>query len=423
MIQTVPRLLRTPSTRGILGRLCLFAIVVRCVVHLPLRTGLPDLGPVFRADPFLALLDIFSGGALARGSAFALGVYPFLLGRLAARVLLPRTISALDLIVFQKRSYRFTVVTAIAMASVYPFFFNHLAGGRYLPCSFDAVLTLTTGALLTLWLGHQLDEDYFWPDEYLGGLRLFVVLHVLATLPKYLLWGSPSGISWWTRVLVTVLAAGFYLRISSWERRFPFESALQKEGRYGRKSRYLPFALNSSRVAPLLWLLATFAVIQSLASSLLTSETGWVRGLATVEQRLTSLRSPASWWLFCGLGLAIKTAYGLAVMSPFGTAARLRKEAAFIPGLRPGRPTGQYLLAARGRVVWIEPLLTMGMLLAVAYLERGARAAGFWPVFLVPVLYAMHPLSDLQLVFRSRLARVSYEGFMKQYRPLGGNGR
>ena len=126
MIRAVPEVVRAPATRAILLRLALFLIVVRLAVRLPLRAGLPDLGPVFHADPFLALLDVFSGGALARGSALALGPYPFLLGRLAAR----RLATKADRV--RKLSYQLTLAVAVILAVAYPLFFDHLAGGRYL---------------------------------------------------------------------------------------------------------------------------------------------------------------------------------------------------------------------------------------------------------------------------------------------------
>ena len=391
--------------RSHLLRLAMVLLAVRATVHLRLFPGLPDLVPVFQADPFLTLLDVFSGGAFASGSVLALGVFALVLARPLAAVLIPAR-DSLDLQRFHRAWRRIAALLSLALGWLYLPLLERVAGVAIPVPRPWAALTLTAGTALALGLAFLLDGE-----DAETGLALLVTFQILAALPRYLFAGSSTPGDVAIRIGVAIVAAAVYGILSKGMRRLP---VVDPTVRAKRTEIYLPLPLNLAGVAPLLWVLAVVALVRLPLLILSLSEAGRLRELAGVGLRLTDLSAPEGWLAFFLVGLLVESAVNWSKLSGAELAEQMRKHGNFIPGQRPGRTTAQFIDRAFARIAWAAPLVTVGMPAAVALAALRIQPESRWPVLLIPVLFTVVPLQGLALFWQSRLVMSDYDGFMKR---------
>src|SRR5829696_8527002 len=246
-IGIVIRLFRLAETRRELLRIAALLLAVRVAVHLPLFPEVPDATPAFQKDPYLALLDIFSGGAMARGSVLSLGLYPLWLARPFAflRPDLRWFPGAMGRRKFQETWLRLAVLFSLVLGWSYPAFLSRVTGSAIATPGWWAALTLTAGTALSLWFARRLGGE-----EIETSLNLLAVFHVLAALPRYFFAGCSTPAEMSKRALLAAVLVAVYGFLSQGIRRIPVQYANLPEG--GRKLRasaamYLPLRLNLSR--------------------------------------------------------------------------------------------------------------------------------------------------------------------------------
>jgi preprotein translocase subunit SecY len=392
--------------RARLPRLVGLLLVVRLTAHLPLFPGLPGLTSRLQADPYLTLLDVFSGGAVACGSVLSLGVVPLALAWPVAAMLRRRWDSpAMAAKRFEILWPRIAVLISLPLGWLYPAFLESVAGFSIPRQGFLVALTLTVGTVVSLAFGYLLQEDS--PAK---GLKLLVAFHVLATLPRYLFAGAASFGETSGRVLIAAAVAAVYVILSQGARRLPVQLANRRPS----SSTFLELPLNVSGVAPMLWILAAFGVLRQLAHFLAFSEAGSFRRLAGAVLRLTDLSAAEGWLAFLLLAFLTRWAVHWASVPGAEWAESMRKGGSFIPGVRPGRATARFIDRALGRIAWIEPLLTVVLLAAVAFGALRLQPASRWPVLLIPVLFAALPLDSLAFAWKSHSVMKDYDGFIKR---------
>src|SRR5829696_4225301 len=247
-IGIVIRLFRLAETRRELLRIAALLLAVRVAVHLPLFPEIPDATPAFQKDPYLALLDIFSGGAMAHGSVLSLGLYPLWLARPFAFLrpdLRRGAWGELERRRFQKTWLQIAVLFSLALGWIYPAFLSRATGVAIATPGLWSALTLTAGTALSLWFARRLGGE-----EIETSLNLLAVFHVLAALPRYFFAGCSTPAEMSKRALLAAVLVAVYGFLSQGIRRIPVQYANLPEG--GRKLRasaamYLPLRLNLSR--------------------------------------------------------------------------------------------------------------------------------------------------------------------------------
>jgi preprotein translocase subunit SecY len=392
------------------------ALLLRGLAFLPLASAAPDLGPWFRREPLLGLLDIFGGGGPARFSALGLGLYPYLVGRAAAGVAAPlagwwrfRTMQGRA--PGPRAVAVWTVVAAVAMGAAYV-----LVGAGGAPrgrlLALADVLTLATASMVFLELGRRLGVD-----------RVLAVV-IVAAAPPYLLHGARSWAEVAGRLLGFAVVVTLALVLSQTSRRIPLQIAAAQP-REPRRPRFgqapvLPVNLALSGVIPLLALLAALGAMRLGALRLQQSDLAGLRRLAGRLLSLTDAEGVAFWLTFAVVGAALKMAYATARFNARITAQNLQRSGTFIPGVRPGETTARYLQRTLLRVGWIEPVVTMGALLGTALLSRSLSGAAAWALVLVPALFAVQPMLGLVEEMRARRLAGSYEGLVRRPARLGG---
>ena len=385
--------------RSHLLRLAGVLFAVRATVHLRLFPGLPDLTPAFRQDPYLTLLDVFSGGALGRGSVLALGVYPLVLARPVAALLSPAR-DALERRRFYQTWRRITALFSLVLGWSYPVFLERVAGVALSGPRLWGALALAAGTTLVLWFGFLLNEES--PES---GLKLLVAFQVLAALPGYLFAGCSTLAEGTARALAVIAAAVIYCILSLGGRGIPVQDAKPRELR-----RSVAAAIQ----------LAAFGLLQRLLLFLSRSQVGALRELAAGGLRLVDLSAPGGWWSLFLVGFLIEWVVNWSWLSGGDMADQARKSGYFVPGLRPGRTTASYIDRVLARIAWIGPLVTVGLPVAVALATLRLQPESRWPVLTVPLLFTVLPLQGLELFWRSEWSRFGagedFIAFIKRQR-------
>jgi preprotein translocase subunit SecY len=362
----------------------------------------------------LGLLSLFSGGALSRFSLFALGIMPYVTASIIVQLL---TVVIPRLAELQKEGEAgyakinqytryLTVVLAALQAFGYAVLFQRQdalqanAGRMTL-----IVVTLTTGTVLLMWLGEQITKRGIG-----NGISILIFASILTSLPL--------GISaWWNggpmeRIffpLIAVLIVASVVFVQEGQRRIPIQYAKRMVGRRMTTggATYLPLRVNMAGVIPVIFAAALLAFPATLAQY-----------FPSTQQFVNDHFQPNNWtYLVTEASLIILFTYFYTAVqfNPVEQADNLRKYGGYIPGIRPGPPTAQYLDRVLTRLTLPGSLFLATVAIAPSifikyggFSQANARALGG-----TSVLIAVGVALDTMRQMESQMMMRNYEGFLK----------
>src|SRR5437763_7679063 len=362
----------------------------------------------------LTLLNLFSGSALSRFSLFALGIMPYVTASIIIQLL---TVVIPTLERLQKEGEagyakitqytRYLTVALAAMQSLgYAFLFKrqgalpNLNAGKMV----IIVLTLTAGCTLLMWMGELITKR---------GVGNGISLLIFASILAY----APTGISAWVNggtterlffpiVAVAVVVAVVF--VQEGQRRIPVQYARRQLGnrQTAGGSTYMPLRVNMAGVIPVIFAAALLALPQTISSF-----------APSTQSFINSHFSPRSWpYLGAEAFLIIVFTYFYTAVefNPVDQADNLRKYGGYIPGIRPGPPTAQYLdrvltrLTLPGAIYLALVALLPGILIHhFGFSQATSRALGGTSVLIV-VGVALDTMRQME----SQMMMRSYEGFL-----------
>jgi preprotein translocase subunit SecY len=341
----------------------------------------------------LGLLDMFSGGNLRRFTIFALGIMPYITASIIFQLL---TVIYEPLARLQKEgelgrrkitqwTRYLTVILAAFQSIAIAFGLNSqgmvtISGPAFIALT---VLTLTTGTAFIMWLGEQIT------DRGIGnGMSLLIFTGIVVGLPRGITglvdkvrtnaWGSLTGL-----VLIILLAAmvglvAFIVFVERSERRIPIQSARRIVGRrqMGGMSSHLPLKVNSGGVMPVIF------ASSILSAPLLLSQVGFVQSNKFLSSVMQNLQNGEPWWIVLYTVSIIFFAYFYIsiVFRPDDIADNMRKSGSFIPGIRPGRRTSDYINDILTRITLVGALYLILLSLVPTFLISGFHLNHLWLV-------------------------------------------
>jgi preprotein translocase subunit SecY len=367
----------------------------------------------------LGFLNLFSGGSLQRFAIFALGIMPYITASIMLQ-LLTVVLPSLDKLrkegeVGQQKITQYTRYLTVALAfgqSIgYVFLFRTFAGsegtevvdnftfGRV----FVIVMTLTAGCVLLMWLGELITQR---------GIGNGISLMIFASIAS----GLPSGIqAWWTNpdqifvVMMPFLALAIIAGIvfmQEGQRRIPIQYAKRVVGRRmaGGGSTYLPLRVNMAGVIPVIFAASLMAFPPTVGE---LTQAGWA-------QDFSAFFSPngAAYLIGESVLIIVFTYFYTAVtFNPVEQADNLKKYGGFIPGVRPGRPTAEYLDRILARLTF-PGALYLAAVAALPTILINQTSANFYfggTSILIVVGVALDTMKQLE----AQLMMRNYEGFLK----------
>ncbi len=406
--------------RRILYTILMFA-VFRLGVHVPVpginQAMLPSL---FQAGTFFGLLNLFAGGALGVFAVFAMGVTPYINASIIMQLLtlvIPQVEAwSKEGPEGQKRINEWTrygtVILAVIQATALSIYLRN--GGGLLhgtwPSVAEIVAVLTGGTILLMWIGEQITEYGIG-----NGISLLIFAGIISRIPvgvgKVYTYLGAGRITWWNLVLFVVLAVvviGAVVAVTQAALRIPVQYAKRVVGRrmYGGSSSYIPIRVNQAGVIPVIFAASVLTVPLTLTSFF--TKVPWLSQLAAFFSYQTV------WYelVYAALIIGFTFFYTSIVWNPTDVADNIKKYGGFIPGLRPGRPTAEYL----GRVLERITVLGAIFLAAIAVLPVVLMTATNIPnVYFggTALLIVVGVALDTMMQVEGHLLMRHYQGFIR----------
>ena len=416
-----------------------------------------------QAGGLLGFLDIFSGGALRRLSVFALGITPYITASIILQLLtvvwpylekLSKEGEMGRRKITQYTRYGTVILSVVQGAGIALWLWaqttptgRHLAlrdpsseAGK-LPFVLMAILTLTTGTAFVMWLGEQITERGIG-----NGISLIIFAGIVASLPT-------AAIGFFQQVqrgqmslfaalfllvfMIAVVAAIVYVERA--QRRIPVQYAKRVVGRrvYGGQNTYLPLRVNTGGVIPIIFAVSIIQFPQYIASAFKSDVMKKIADQLSMGQPLYNLIYAIGIVFFCYFYISI-------IFNPNDTAENMRKYGGFIPGIRPGKATSEYVDNVLTRITLIGALYLVVVAIIPEFLLMGFKVQsipgiGAWldvhlPNFVtqglgVPfyfggtsLLIVVGVAMDTVQQIESQLVMRNYDGFLKKGRIRGRRG-
>ncbi len=395
----------------------LFAIRVGAAIPIP---GIDSKSIIeyFNAnkDGLLGMYDTFSGGAFKQMSIFALGIVPYINSSIIMN-LLTIAIPALEEMhkdgaegrkkiakITRYATVGFAIIQAVAISIAFrSYFFNYGVMSVLL-----AVITMTAGTAFLMWVGERITENGVG-----NGISLIIAVNILS--------GLDSG----ARVLLNRLRAGNYIVVIGvlvaivilflvvvllqlGERRIAVQYAKRVQGRkvYGGQSTHIPLKVNMAGVIPVIFASSLLSFPATITRFFTNQPEGW---WANVLKYL-SFRNPVGAVLYFVLIILFAYFYTAITFNPFEVADNMKKNGGFIPGIRPGKPTVDYLSNVISRLVFIGAVILGLLALAPVGLSVLTKIQfGFGGTSLIIVAgVAIETIKQIE----SQLVMRHYKGFL-----------
>ncbi|MCW3009015.1 MAG: secY [Solirubrobacterales bacterium] len=391
--------------------------------HIPVpgvsASAIQDIQSQFGGGGVLNFLNVFSGGGLSRIALFALGIMPYITASIILQ-LLTVVVPSLEKLqkegeVGQQRITQYTryltVGLAFAQAIGYVFLFKSFSDSAGQPVItpfnvgtvFLIVLSLTAGTILLMWMGELITQR---------GIGNGISLMIFASIVS----GLPNGINaWWTsddqvfKVMMPFLALGVIAAIvfiQEGQRRIPVQYAKRVIGRRMTQGgqTYLPLRVNMAGVIPVIFAASIMAFPPTIGQLL---NTPWATDFS-------NFFSPSKWPYLVGESIFIIVFtyfYTAVTFNPVDQAENLKKYGGFIPGVRPGRPTAEFLDRILARLTFPGALYLAAVAALPTILINQTSATFYFggTSILIVIGVALDTMKQLE----AQLMMRNYEGFLK----------
>lgn len=422
MLATVAKAFAVPEIRKKLLFVCAMLALYRLGAYIPSPgidvDAVKELEDQLTGSDILGFLNLFSGGSLSRLSLFALGIMPYITASIILQ-LLTVVVPSLERLqkegeVGQQKITQYTRYLTVGLSAMqsfaYVFLFNSMSTGSTSvvkgmnPANiFLIVICLTAGTTLLMWLGELITQRGIG-----NGISLLIFASIVA--------GVLPGIqTWWNNpdqvfvvllpfIILAVVVAIVY--IQEGQRRIPVQYAKRVVGRKMTQggSTYLPLRVNMAGVIPVIFAASIMAMPPTVAQLINTP----------MALDISAFLSPDGWAYLVGEAFFIIVFtyfYTAVTFNPVDQADNLKKYGGFIPGVRPGRPTAEYLDRVLSRLTFPGAIYLAAVAVVPTILFNNVGGGFFFGG--ISVLIVVGVALDTVKQLEAQLMMRNYEGFLK----------
>ncbi len=376
----------------------------------------------------VGFLNTFGGGALKNFSIFAMGIMPYITASIIVQLL------QMDVVkkftewskqgeVGRKKISQFTRYFAIVLAFIQSiamsYGFNRMYGGSLIReegvmTYITIAIVLTAGTAFLLWLGEQITEKGVG-----NGISIIIFAGIVAALPntvnqiyaqQFENAGDQLFINIITLVLIALAALAIVVGVTYVQqanRKIPIQYAKGTGAQRGAQQSHLPLKVNSAGVIPIIFAVAFLVTPRTIATFF--GDTSVTRFI----EKTFDYSQPIGMIIYVALIVAFTYFYAFVQVNPEKVADNLKKQGAYIPGIRPGKSTQDYLTAVLYRLTFVGAIFLSVisvlpiLFINIANLPSSAQIGGTSLLIIVSV--ALETMKQLE----SQLVKRHYKGFMK----------
>jgi preprotein translocase subunit SecY len=410
----------------------LFTLALLAVYRIGIFVSTPGanravMKQVMRASSgtFLGLFNMFSGGALEQLSIFALGIMPYISASIILQ-LLTVVVPALERLQKegqqgQKKINQYTRYGTIVLSLVQSFFIaRYFEGlnrtyGQYgtvvanpgIPFELMTMISLTTGTCFIMWLGEQITERGIG-----NGISLIIFAGIVAGFPdavvrlvqKSTSTGDLNAFELFMILGIVIGVIAVIIFFEQGQRKIPVQYAKRVVGRkmYGGQSTHLPLKINVAGVIPPIFASSILMFPAQIASYV---QTPWM-------QKITDVLQPGDWRynvLYVGLNIFFCYFYTAVTFNPVDVADNMKKYGGFIPGIRPGRATAEYIDRVLTRLTFGGAVYISAVCVLPSFMQQKFHVPFYFggTGLLIVVGVALDTVQQIN----SHLITRNYEGF------------
>ncbi|MFZ5917217.1 MAG: preprotein translocase subunit SecY [Chloroflexota bacterium] len=410
-------------------------VILRLAAHVPLpNVDVEAMRQVFEQNQLLGLFDLFSGGAMSNFSIMALGVYPYITATIILQLLTP-LIPALSELSKEGEAGRnklnqYYYFLTIPLAILQGFTQAQILSGSggvisqwglkaYPLPTLSTVLTLTAGTMLAVWLGELINE------KGVGqGLSIIIFGNIVAQIPGQvgsLLVNDVPGLIFFTVILIVTVSV--IVVVQEGQRRIPVQygkRVLAMRGNRlriaGGQSTHIPLRVNTAGMIPLIFASSFLIFPGVVAQFFVNSETTWVKSLAETLVRISNGQSDWYYLLYFLLVVGLTYFYTDVIFQQQNLPESLQRQGGFIPGIRPGRRTADYLNGVMQRITLVGAFFLGGVAILpwLVKLTGLVQNPGQMLITSSGLLIVVGVVRDTMKQLEAQLLMRHYEGFIRR---------
>lgn len=400
-------------------------VVFRLCAHIPVPgVDTSALRRLFAKNQFLGLLDIFSGGTLANFSIMALGLGPYINASIIFQ-LLTMIIPQLEAL-SQEGEYgrekinQYTRFLAVPLAVLQALGMYFLLKNQQIIASLSPlgllgiVTTMTAGTILLMWLGELISENGIG-----NGISMIIFAGIVSRFPvstwQTLAVFEPKdlfNLITFVAMSFSVIAAVVFINEAS--RKIKIQYARRIKGRriYGGQSTFLPLRINQAGVIPIIFAVSLI-LLPSMVGNFLQNVPNPI--LAKVAQGLATAFRPGGLiynLVYFLLVIGFTYFYTAIVFNPEKIADEIKKHGGFVPGIRPGKPTVEYLNRVLTRITLVGAIF-LGLIAILPSLAQGLTGVATMTIGGTGILIVVSVILETTKQLEAMMVMRSYDGFLK----------
>ena len=398
--------------------------IVRFFAHIPIPgADLVALKKFFQSNQLFGLVNVFSGGTMENFSVVMLGVAPYITASIILQ-LLTMIVPKLEELskegeYGQKKINGYTRLLTVPLAALQAFGMINLLhqSSRQIftdlsPLKYPTmILTITAGTILMMWIGELISER-----KIGNGISLLIFAGIVSALPQTvqqtIVTFDPSKIFnlivFAAVALVTIAAV---VVITEGQRNVPVSYARQVRGMkmYGGVNTHLPLRVNMAGVIPIIFAISIILFPPMIARFFMTAKTAWI---ASVSTKIVDIFQNTLIYgiLYFVLVVAFTYLHTAVIFHPDKIADNLQKQGGFVPGIRPGRPTAEYLQYVTRRII-LAGAIFLGIIAILPLIVQSFTGTQSLVIGGTSLLIVVSVVIETVKQIESQMTMREYEGY------------
>ncbi len=428
MIDAARNAMRLPDLRNKILFTFFILIIYRLAAHVPVpnldRTALDTL---FKQNQLLSFIDLFSGGGLSNFSVVAMGVYPYITASIIMQLLVG-IVPAFERLAkeggeagrAQINQYTHLLTIPLAALQGYgqafvltnsnPPVLTHFGITTYPLETISIVLSLTAGTIFAMWLGELISEQGIG-----SGISIIIFGGIVAQIPQrvgqMIVTGAIGQLVFF--VIITVITIVGIVYIQEGHRRVPVSYGKRVRGTkmYGGQSTHIPLRVNSAGMIPLIFAISIL-IFPGVIAGYFAAPIGQPENFANIIVNAFNQNSPVYWITYFLMVIAFTYFYTDIIFRQQNLPEMLQQQGGFIPGIRPGKRTEEYLTGVLRRITLVGAVF-LGVVAILPWLVRDVTEQTTLVITSTGLLIVVGVVLDTMKQLEAQLLMRHYEGFIK----------